>query len=66
MGKLRQHNASTYIAKQYSLIEHARYTVQMWLGWEKVPLTHKDKYLEIRNYVSAMSSESLKLQAYHM
>ena len=37
-----------------------------WL-WENPPLTHKDKYLEIRNSIiqSVISREGLKLHAYN-
>ena len=38
-----------------------------WL-WENLPLTHKDKYLEIRNLIiqSIISREGLKLHAYNL
>ena len=37
-----------------------------WL-WENPPVTHKDKYLEIRNSIiqSVISREGLKLHAYN-
>ena len=36
--------------------------------WENPPLTHKDKYLEIRNSIiqSVISREGLKLHAYNL
>ena len=38
-----------------------------WL-WENLPVTHKDKYLEIRNSIiqSVISREGLKLHAYNL
>ena len=41
-------------------------TICDWI-WENPPLTHKDKYLEIRNSIiqSVISEEGLKLYAYN-
>ena len=43
-----------------------KFTICDWL-WENPPLTHKDKYLEIRNSIiqSVISREGSKLHAYN-
>ena len=58
---------TTYTCKYIAHIcNYVAFLICDWL-WENPPLTHKDKYLEIRNSIiqCAISWEGLKLHAYN-
>ena len=63
MFSLTFYSSWTCLGEKY----HPLLFVCDWL-WENPPLTHKDKYLEIRNSIiqSVISREGLKLQAYNL
>ena len=50
-----------------SLVINFLMIICVWL-WENPPVTHKEKYLEIRNSIiqSVISPEGLKLHAYNL
>ena len=54
------------LSTMYSIYDHVYIVICDWL-WENPPVTHKDKYLEIRNSIiqSVISREGLKLHAYN-